>query len=80
MNKSAMIASLFAMLGAPYDAFRPIWARADRDARRLFLKAARFPESWATRDFDELSPETRRELKTRVFALRDWLNKALVNG
>lgn len=73
----AQIAGLFAMLGKPYEDFRPVWSRADRDSKRVFLKVAHMPESWSLKTYDELTPQTRLELKTRVFALRDWLNKVL---
>jgi hypothetical protein len=70
---AAHIAGLFAILGKPYDEFRPVWSGADMPARRVFLKIAKLPEVWAARSWDGLGREERELLKTRVFALRDFL-------
>lgn len=70
---AAHIAGLFAILQKPYDEFRPVWSGADLPARRVFLKIAKLPESWAGRAWDELGRNEREALKTRVFDLRDFL-------
>ena len=73
----AHCAGLFAALGKPYDAFRPVWAGADKNARRAFLKIAALPEIWHCREWDGLGRAEKEQLKTRVFAMREWLNSHL---
>lgn len=73
----AHCAGLLAVLGSPADDFRPVWDGAGRESRRMFLMIAKLPAYLVERAYTDLKPQTRIELKTRVTALRDWLNKAL---
>lgn len=73
----AHCAGLLAVLGSPADDFRPVWDGASRETRRLFLTIAKLPSFLVDRPFSELKPQTRIELRGRVEALRDWLNKVV---
>lgn len=76
-REAAHIAGLLAVLGRPADDFAPVWSAASRDSRRIFLQIARLPLWLVDREFEEMRPDTRIELKTRVRMMRDWLNKAV---
>lgn len=74
-KSAAHIAGLFAILGQPAPDFAPVWNKASRESRRLFLQIAKLPFHLVDRGYEEMRPDTRIELKTRVCMLRDWLNK-----
>lgn len=74
---AAHLPTLYAAIGAQQDAFAHAWNTATESTRRVFLVIAKRAEFLAGKRWDELSADTRGDLKRRIPDLRDWLNRSI---
>ena len=77
---SERCAGLLQKLGADLDPFRVVWLRADDSTRRMLLGIAKLPRWLSVNSWDDLSAESRGQIKTRAADLHGWLSKALKGG
>lgn len=76
-QSAANIAGMLAVLGAENDKFRHLWANADEATRRMLLQVAKKPLFMSSSSWDELSADTRGQIKRRAADLQQWLNRVL---